>query len=436
MKNAVFGPAIVEFVCPRSPAAKAGIRPGDMIIQVDGEPMRDLIDFYLLVADDVKHEFRLQRGKELLDVIVESRMEGLGVQISEAVFGPVMTCDNSCIFCFVDQLPEGLRPSVYVKDDDYRLSFLQGNFITLTNLEDDDIERILAERLSPLYVSLHATDHALRRRIFGNPQADRSLSRLQELLDGGIEVHIQIVLMRGINDGVNLDRTLADLSSDYRTVASVGIVPVGVSSSGARTLPSEWVYEKESSVEVLDLLENWTRVLGKAGPFASDEFFYLAGRRVPSSAYYNDFPQVENGIGLTRIFHDEFLETAGHHELPQEGLERTAILTSQMGAWALDGLGIEDTGVRLVSCENSLFGPRVNVCGLLPGRSVAQELAAQTGLRHALVPGVALDASGTFIDGITLEQVTRETGIDLTVVPSSGEDLVTALLESVETGGS
>jgi putative radical SAM enzyme (TIGR03279 family) len=428
-----FGPGIVSSVEPGSPAEKAGILAGDMIWWIDGEPMRDLIDFYLLTADDIPHKFELERGKERLHITVEPRLQGPGLVMSDTIFGRITTCNNKCIFCFVDQLPAGLKPAVYVKDDDYRLSFLQGNFITLTNLEDDHVERILADRLSPLYVSLHTTNSHIRRQIFGNPDADRALERLRELIDGGIDVHIQIVLMRGINDDENLDRTLADLSIDYAAVASIGVVPVGISSGGAKTIPTDWGFDYGSAVELLELLASWSESLQEVGPFAADEFFYLAGQKPPRSAYYYDFPQLENGIGLTRRFRDELYLASD--KMPQGGLEHTAIVTTPMGAWALDGMGLEDSGLRIISCENSLFGEMVNVCGLLPGRDIARALSAQPDIRSALVPGVAVDANGAFIDGTTVAQVAQETSVELRVVPCRGETLISALLELVDTGG-
>jgi putative radical SAM enzyme (TIGR03279 family) len=428
-----FGPGIVASVEPGSPADKAGIQAGDMIWWIDGEPMRDLIDFYLLTADDIPHKFELERGKERLHVTVEPRLEGPGLVMSDTIFGRVLTCNNKCIFCFVDQLPPGLKRSVYVKDDDYRLSFLQGNFITLTNLEDEHIERILDDRLSPLFVSLHTTNPHIREQIFGNPDADRALGRLKELVDGGIEVHIQIVLMRGINDDENLDRTLADLSIDYATVASIGVVPVGISSGGSKTVPTDWGFDNGSAVEILELLASWSEGLQGVGPFAADEFFYLAGRKPPRSSYYYDFPQLENGIGLTRRFRDEFYLASGR--IPQGGLEHTAIVTTPMGAWALEGVGLEDSGVRIVSCGNSLFGPMVNVCGLLPGRDIVRALSARPDISSALVPGVAVDGHGAFIDGTTVAQAAQETSVELRVVPCQGEALANALLESVDPGG-
>ena len=273
----MYGPAPVASVDVGSPAERAGVRAGDHIFEIDGEPMRDMIDYYVAVADDVPHRFLLERGGNRIEVEVEPGGPGPGIQVAEPVFGRLMLCDNKCTFCFVDQLPAGLRGPVYVKDDDYRLSFLQGNFITLTNLGAGDLERILEDRLSPLYVSLHATDPELRREIFRSRGAKRALTNLAALIEGGIEVHVQLVLMRGVNDAGQLERTLEDLAGPYRGTASIGVVPVGISRGGRVEAPERWGFGRESSLQVIETLERWRGEFGQAGPFAADEFFYMAG---------------------------------------------------------------------------------------------------------------------------------------------------------------
>lgn len=436
MKDDDYGPAKVALVQPGSPAEEAGVRPGDLIWRVDGEPLRDLIDYYLLMADDERHVLSLERDGLRSEVSLDTGSAETGIEMAEPVFGSVKTCDNSCMFCFIDQLPEGLKESVYIKDDDYRLSFLQGNFVTLTNLEDEGIERIIEERLSPLYMSLHATDPELRRQIFGNLRAGRALENLRVLLDAGIEVHIQIVLMRGVNDGYDLEHTLSDLHKQYGEVASVGVVPVGISAGGSLELPEEYAFDRESALDILARLERWSAAFGEAGPFAADEFFFLAGREVPGAGYYGRFPQTENGIGLARLFRDGFHESAWRLYLPEGGCEGTSIVSTPMGAWALDDLGLEETGVRLTVCENTLFGPKVDVCGLIPGEDAARALSEQGGVERALVPEVALGTDGSFIDGVTTEELARRTGVAVKVVPCNGGSLIEALWRSRSNDGS
>ncbi len=419
-----FGEAVVACVEPGSAAETAGLLTGDRISRIDGEEMRDLIDFSLLLADDVPHVLEVRREGSVLAVPLEAGGNP-GVQLTEPVFGRVYTCNNRCVFCFVDQLPTGLRPSVYVKDDDYRLSFLCGNFVTLTNLRRDDVERIVEERLSPLYVSLHATDPALRREMFGNKKAPGAMAVLGALLEADIEVHLQIVLMKGVNDGEALDRTLSDLLGRFRGAASIGVVPVGVSLAASPEI-ADARFDREAALRVLEQLERWRASLGALGPFAADEFFFLAGLDVPARDYYLGFPQLENGIGLTRTFRDSFEEALSVGVSRPAGGDTVGVVTTPMGARALSPLGLADLGAKTVVCENCLFGRYVTVVGLLPGRDIASELTGK-GLERVLVSEVALDGRGEFMDGMTPAEVCRMTGTVIECVPNDGAALYHAL---------
>ncbi len=430
LRDDMYGPAVVAAVEEGSPAEEAGIQAGDLIIEIDGEPIRDMVDYYILLADDVKHRFLVERGARRFDADIDIGGSEPGLSIRTPVFGRLLLCDNNCTFCFVDQLPSGLRDAVYVKDDDYRLSFLQGNFITLTNLEPEDLERILDDRLSPLCVSLHSTDPELRERIFRSRGAARALDNLDALLEGGIEVHVQLVIMRGVNDAEHLERTLEDLAGRFGGVSSIGVVPVGMSRGGRVEPPASWGFDRESSLRLLEELERWRDVFGGAGPFASDEFFFNAGLEAPEADYYGGFPQAENGIGLARIFRDWFAESSWRKYLPDTGCENTALVTTPIGSWALSGLGLEETGAGLIVCTNSLFGPGVNICGLLPGADVVRGLGGSAGIERALLPAVALDESEAFIDGLSLSEVSRMSGVRVEAVPVSGAALVEALWRS------
>ena len=430
----LYGPGVVVAIEPGSPAESAGVLSGDLLWAVDGQPMRDLIDYYLLMADDVAHGLELERNGFHFELEIDATCGNPGIELESPLFGRLVECDNHCIFCFVDQLPPGLKEQMYIKDDDYRLSFLQGNFITLINLDQNDVERIIEDGLSPLYVSLHTTDPDLRRLIFGNLRAARSMNILKELLDAGINLHIQLVLMHGLNDGRDLDKTLGDLRDRFAGVASIGAVPVGISWNCRTKVPSHYSFGPGSASEVLDILDRWHQEFGDAGPFAADEFFYLAGLPAPEMDYYAEFAQTENGIGLARLFRDSFSKASDRMDLPN-GCEGTALVTTPIGEWALSGLGIETTGARMLVCENSLFGPRVNVCGLLPGADVTRALRSANGLGRALVPDIAIDGGGAFIDGITLETVARDTGIDIESVACEGNALVDALWNSREGRG-
>jgi len=426
LKKTNCGPARVAAVRAGSPAEDAGVRAGDRIWKIDGEPMRDAIDYLLALAGGGSHALDVERGGETLSIVLDTDSGPLGIELEDQVFGALATCDNNCMFCFVDQLPTGLRQSVYIKDDDFRLSFLAGNFITLTNLTHKDVRRIARERLSPLYVSLHSTEEVVRKKMFGNPEAARSLKVLRELLRDGIEVHAQVVLVRGVNDASHLDKTLADVGEHFNGIATVGVVPVGLTRGGRRTLPSKYGFDAASSADLISQVERWRSELG-GRVAAADEFFFMAGLQPPEEEYYGEFEQLENGIGLARLFRTSFLEAVEPGTLDAGNHDGVAIVTSPIGAWALGPLGIEEAGATVLQCENTLFGANVNVCGLLPGRDVASALEKTPGARVALVPGVAIDATGAFIDGMTTAEVVEKTGVRLEVVPATGEEMAAAL---------
>ncbi|MEO6120695.1 MAG: DUF512 domain-containing protein, partial [Acidimicrobiales bacterium] len=292
----------VVAVAGGSPAAGAGILPGDSIVSIGGEVPRDVIAFRLL-ADEPDVEIEIDRGGLQLTVLVEKAAgEPLGAEVSSPLFDRVRTCDNHCEFCFIHQLPPGLRKSLYVKDDDYRLSFLYGNFTTLTRFTEVDLERVVTERLSPLYVSIHATDPDVRARMLRNRRGATSLRWLRALLDFGVEVHGQVVCCPGVNDGAVLDDTLAGVLDQYPELASLAVVPLGVSrwSSEATMRPHTLV----EAVATVDCVEEWQSVfldtLGRRLVFAADEYYLLADRPFPGADAYEGFALHEDGVGMAR----------------------------------------------------------------------------------------------------------------------------------------
>ncbi|MBW3615103.1 MAG: DUF512 domain-containing protein, partial [Actinobacteria bacterium] len=294
----------VVAVEPASPAARAGVVPGDDVVAMNGQVPRDVIE-YRLLADEADVELVVSRGGLELTLAVE-KDEGqlLGIEVSSAVFDRVQTCDNHCEFCFIYQLPPGLRKSLYLKDDDYRLSFLYGNFTTLTRFTEADLERVVTEGLSPLFVSIHCTDPERRAAMLRNRRGATSLRWLRLLLEHGVEVHGQIVVCPGINDGAILEDTLAGVLDEYPGLATVCVVPLGVSRySGEATMRAT---TSEESCAVLDTVSRWQdvflRALGRRMVFAADEYFLLADRPFPPADAYEGFPQHENGVGIARTF--------------------------------------------------------------------------------------------------------------------------------------
>ena len=445
----------VTSVTAASPAARSGLAVGDELLSLNGHEPRDVIDFQRLSdADDLSVLVR-RAGAPLPRLVRVEKEAGepLGVEVSSAVFDRIRTCDNHCAFCFIYQLPKGMRRSLYLKDDDYRLSFLYGNFTTLTRFTELDAERILTERLGPLFVSIHTTDPDLRADMLRNPKGATSLRWLQVLLDGGIEVHGQIVVCPGVNDGDALEDTLAGILDRFPALASVGAVPLGVSRYSNE--PTMRPHTVEEVRRVLDTVETWQglyrRSLGRRLVFAADEYYLLADRLLPAARHYEGYPQQENGIGMARAFAESFAHPAqagpggvrhgffaSVDAAPAEGYraprlptapagtdERpVTVLTGTYGALVLGplvaGLGRADVDVRAV--PNDFFGGNTGVAGLLTGEDVARATASVPSGHRCLLPDACL-SEGRFLDGLTLADLPRP----VEVVPTDGASLRAAL---------
>ena len=453
--------ARVETVAPGSPAEVAGLLPGDEIVALNGEAPRDVIR-YRLLADEAEVHLAVLRGGLALELEVE-KDEGvpLGAEVSSALFDQVRTCDNHCEFCFIYQLPPGLRDSLYLKDDDYRLSFLYGNFTTLTRFTEADLERVVTEGLSPLHVSIHATDPEVRADLLRNRRGATSLRWLRALLDHGVTVHGQVVVMPGINDGAVLDDTLAGVLDRYPELASLCVVPLGISrfAPPGRMRP----HTTGEADAVLDTVHDWQElfltVLGHRLVFAADEYYLMADRPFPPAPDYEGFPMHEDGIGMARTFEQEFLGLVDEPTGPQSGFfasvdgapadgyraVRTApgggsgadqlsigprrdapvgVLTAPFGAAVLEplvaGLGRDD--VRVLTVDNEFFGGNIGVTGLMVGADLQRVLAAQPAGHRYLLPDVCL-SQGRFLDGTTPADLPRP----VEVVATDGLALRSAL---------
>jgi len=459
--------ARVDAVAPGSPAALAGVIVGDEVLAVNGEVVRDVIAYQIQV-DGAHVELDLRRGG-LERVVHVDKADGapLGVELTSAVFDRVRTCDNHCPFCFIHQLPKGMRKSLYLKDDDYRLSFLYGNFTTLTRFTEADLERVVSERLGPLYVSIHATDPDVRTRLLRNRRGATSLRWLELILDAGIEVHGQVVVCPGINDGPVLDDTLLGVLDRFPALSTVGVVPLGVS---AHNREEEMrVHTLAEARAVVDIIERWQArylaALGRRLVYGSDEYYLLAERPFPALDAYDGCPQHENGIGMARTFESEVRAalagadvagtgprsgffawvdgapadgyrapreppTAQRGAVPAVG-ERArdrwnVIVTGELGAAVLEPLLDALPGrVRLLPVKNGFFGGNIGVTGLLTGEDVSAALAGQPEDDRYLLPDVAL-SRGRFLDGTTAAQLPRI----VEIVRTEGGALVHALRRS------
>ena len=470
----------VVAVAPASPAARAGVEVGDEVLAINGTVPRDLIEWRVLVDEP---DLVLDLGRGGLDTSVEVAKragEPLGVEVHSAVFDRVRTCDNHCEFCFIYQLPPGLRRSLYLKDDDYRLSFLFGNFTTLTRFTEADLERIVTEGLGPLYVSIHATDPEVRSAMLRNRRGATSLRWLGALLDHGVEVHGQVVVCPGVNDGPVLDDTLAGVLDRYPELASLCVVPLGVSrfNTEDRMRP----HTPAEAADVVDAVADWQdvflSVLGRRLVFAADEYYLLAERPFPPAEHYGDFPMHEDGIGMARAFEAEllgdrdpegesdrggFFRSADAATLPScaprtdmsgltsaspddgpeyepyRGLRATpaqllrigpsrrapvAVLTGPYGARVIGPLleRLDRADVRVLTVDNRYFGGNIGVTGLMVGEDLARVLAGEPEGHRYLLPDVCL-TQGRFLDGTEPADLPRP----VEVVPADGRSLAAAL---------
>ena len=435
-------PGIINTVEPDSIAEELGWQPGDAIVSINGHELSDLIDYRFYTADE--HLIVLvRRGEESAEFEIEKDYDtDLGVTFRDALFDGVRTCGAKCIFCFVEQLPKGLRKSLYLKDDDFRLSFLHGNYVTLADVSEDDLQRIVNQRLSPLYISVHTTDPELRVRMLGR-EAPSILDQIDSLATGNITLHTQIVLCRGINDGEYLDRSIADLSARYPTVQSVAVVPAGITSHRRNNTPIEPI-DAQYSCEILDKVRCWQRRFradkGTRFVWAADEFYLSAGRPVPRASTYEGFPQIENGVGLVRKFKDSAYrarrlpllmgENAG---VRGKGKRVISLVTGQLaapvvGEWA-DSLNSDSLAVKVYPIANRLFGESVTVAGLISGRDVIEQLKGENLGDLLVVPSVAL-LDGVFLDDVTLADVRQALGTRVLASPPSPLALVRLLAKS------
>ena len=453
--------ARVQAVAPGSPAEAAGLLPGDEIVALNGEAPRDVIQ-YRLLADEAEVHLDVVRGGLALELEV-AKAEGvpLGAEVASALFDQVRTCDNHCEFCFIYQLPPGLRDSLYLKDDDYRLSFLYGNFTTLTRFTEADLERVVTEGLSPLHVSIHATDPEVRSDLLRNRRGATSLRWLRALLDHGITVHGQVVVLPGVNDGAVLDDTLAGVLDRYPELASLCVVPLGISrfAPEGRMRP----HTVDEARAVVDTVHDWQdvflRVLGRRLAFAADEYYLMAGRPFPDAEAYEGFPMHEDGVGMARTFELEFRGLVHEPTGPQAGFfaavdgapaegyravrtgpsggSRSAgltigprrdapvgVLTGPFGAAVLSPLvaELDRDDVRVLEVVNDYFGGNIGVSGLMVGADVGRVLADEPAGHRYLLPDVCL-SQGRFLDGTTPDDLPRP----VEVVPTDGLALRAAL---------
>lgn len=398
---------IISGVRKHSLAEEAGIKAGDRLLGVNGVQIKDIIELSFYASDsEVTLELEGADGERRQVHIEKYPDEDLGLEFESAVFDKVRTCYNKCIFCFVDQMIPGMRKGLYVRDDDYRLSFLYGNFITLTNMKDEDFDYIIKNHLSPLYVSVHATDGDVRCTMMHNRFAGQIMEKLQRLLDVGIQVHTQIVCCPGFNDGAVLEQTFNDLYALHPGILTMAVVPVGLTKHRKHLYPLR-TFTSDEAAAIVDMAAKWQdkcrQETGRSFVYLGDEFYLLAGREVPPAEYYDGFPQLENGIGLTRSFLDDWDECYNHMESAVAAPD--ACIPVGESAYNVLAPLIEAFNSRYGSehqflpVPNKFFGGHVNVTGLLSGGDI---LSAVPQDKRLILPQVVLNSDNLFLDDMSL----------------------------------
>ncbi len=427
----------ISMVEPGSIADELGLTAGDRVTAINGEPVRDLIDFRYLAADELLDiDVTKTGGDEWVLEVEKDFDQDLGIDFGPEGFGPTLRCNNKCVFCFVDQMPPGMRKTLYVKDDDYRLSFWSGNFITLTNLSKNSLKRIARQRLGPLYISVHTTNPSLREKMLGSARAGSIMEQLRFLAEAGIEMHTQVVLCPGLNDAGELDRTAGDLSALWPAVRSLAIVPVGMTRFRENLYPLEMFTPDKARA-----LVRWVHarqkeyITGFKHPFifASDEFYLLAGEPIPGADKYDGFPQIENGVGLTRLFLDEWAEAESG--LPREAAKQSIVLaTGVLGGKILIPVvarlnKIAGLQVAVKIIENDFFGRQVTATGLVTGSDILSQTAPGETDGLLVLPSVMLKKDeAVFLDNVSLADAAERMKAAVAVV-SGPRQLVDVLLK-------
>lgn len=419
---------IIDKVELDSIADDLGWLPGDEMISVNGHRLSDVLDYQFYAAEEFVSVL-LRRGEELFEYEIEKDIDDdLGVAFADPLFDGIRSCGAKCVFCFVEQLPKGLRKSLYVKDDDYRLSFLHSNFVTLANVTEHDLSRIVEQRLTPLYVSVHTTNPVLRDMMLGR-KAPNILDQIDELVKGNITLHTQIVLCRGINDEHELHRTIEDLALRYPTVKSIAVVPAGITPHRKNSTPIPPI-DARYSAAILDNIEQWQRrfrsKLGTRLVWAADEFYLSANRPIPKAISYERFPQIGNGIGLVRKFKDSAYKA--NAKIRQIGRDKNkvgvSIATGRLAAPVLNEWvgSVDSAGLNMIvyPVNNTLFGETVTVAGLISGRDIIRQLRGKPLGDILAIPSVAL-RDDTFLDDVTLSEV--EEALDVKILPASTSPL-------------
>ena len=411
------------------------IRPGDALVAINGERVIDWVDYQALTAAEQLSIELLRAGEPIVIEFEKDDYEPLGLSFQGDMMGGLRSCCNHCLFCFVDQLPEDTRATMHIKDDDWRTSLMHGSFVTLTNVNDQELQRIIKRRASPLYISVHATEDGLRSELLGTKRGAGLMKQLQKLKDGGISYHLQCVMCPGLNDGTALDRTIADLASLHPAALSLALVPVGLTGFRGK-LTQLKQYDGESAAQLIDQTAEWRkhlyREIGTHFVHAADELYVLARHNFPSDAGYEGYPQIDNGVGLCRLLETEFSWAYEDVSLNQAAPAKLIVACGMSAERFLRGLfeahPIPNVQIEVVPVINAFFGQTVTVSGLVTGSDLIRTLKGMHADKVLITECMLRDGDGVFLDDLTVDAVEMAIGMPVVPVGRSGDDLLEALM--------
>lgn len=430
---------IISSVAPGSIAQEMGIEPGDRLLEVNGKSPEDVFDYrYLMNEEEILVLIRKVNGEEWELEIEKEYEDDLGIEFENGLMDDYRSCRNKCIFCFIDQLPKGMRSTLYFKDDDSRLSFLQGNYLTLTNMSEHDIDRIIQYKLSPINISFQTMNPELRCKMLHNRFAGEIFDKVKRLKDAGIIMNGQIVLCRGVNDGAELERSIRELTAYMPQLESVSVVPVGLTRYRDGLYPLE-PFTKEDACEVLDLIHGWQEKLykewGNHFIHAGDEWYILAERPIPEEKTYDGYLQLENGVGMVRLLEEEVAQTLAGMAGDNRKIHRT-IATGELAAPFLrkhvDAVQKKypNVDIQVLAIKNEFFGGKITVAGLITGTDLISQLKGKDlGDRLLLTNHMLKSGEPVFLDDVTVDDVQNALQIKVSIVESSGADFVSSLIE-------
>lgn len=427
----------ISYVEPGSFAEEAGILPGDILLSINGHQVHDILEYRFLISEPEIELLIEKKDGSKENIIIENDYEDLGIDFSQELICAAQSCKNKCIFCFIDQLPKGMRETVYFKDDDTRLSFLQGNYVTLTNLTDEEIDRLIAMRVSPINISVHTTNPQLRVLMLKNPNAAKIYDIMKKFAANDIYMNCQIVLCPGYNDKEELDRSISDMAALFPYVSSCSVVPVGLTKyrDGLCELKA---FDARSSLDTIRQIEEYQKKFKKEFGinliYAADEFYINAKLPLPKASEYDGFPQIENGVGLIASFLEEFDEAINLVK-DKKYHRNIAIATGEISYSFIkslaDRLMARCDGVKIdvYAIKNEFFGGGVNVSGLVTGKDILRTLKGSLEYDELLIPDVMLrDGEDIFLDDITLLELSEKLGLTITPVPNDGYTFIEKVL--------